>query len=143
MFHTDVYLAWLHNWMPITQLGARLHNRVSGCPTCDSQPSSYSISQVAWLLNYKIMLLQIAYIFKQNDFSAMLLLLNTLFFILQPAIAIATHVLRKSSLYANGQVDRLLNHAGIPVVSRHTVVCQRPRKQKKTHGTQVCYLLVP
>ena len=27
-------------------------------------------------------------------------------------------------------------------VSRHTVVCQRPRKQKKTCDTQVCYLLV-
>ena len=27
--------------------------------------------------------------------------------------------------------------------SRHTVVCQWPRKQKKTQGTQVCYLLVP
>ena len=27
--------------------------------------------------------------------------------------------------------------------SRHTVVCQRPRKQKKMRGTQVCYLLVP
>ena len=28
-------------------------------------------------------------------------------------------------------------------ISRHTVVCQRPRKQKKTRDTQVCYLLVP
>ena len=28
-------------------------------------------------------------------------------------------------------------------VSRHTVVCQWPRKQKKMCGTQVCYLLVP
>ena len=27
--------------------------------------------------------------------------------------------------------------------SRHTVVCQWPRKQKKTCGTQMCYLLVP
>ena len=27
--------------------------------------------------------------------------------------------------------------------SRHTVVCQQPRKQKKTCGTQVCYLPVP
>ena len=27
--------------------------------------------------------------------------------------------------------------------SRHTVMCQRPRKQKKTCSTQVCYLLVP
>ena len=27
--------------------------------------------------------------------------------------------------------------------SGHTVVCQRPRKQKKACGTQVCYLLVP
>ena len=27
--------------------------------------------------------------------------------------------------------------------SRHTVMCQRPRKQKKTSGTQVYYLLVP
>ena len=26
---------------------------------------------------------------------------------------------------------------------RHTVVFQWPRKQKKTQGTQVCYLLVP
>ena len=25
---------------------------------------------------------------------------------------------------------------------RHTVVCQRPRKQKNMQGTQVCYLLV-
>ena len=28
-------------------------------------------------------------------------------------------------------------------ISRHTVVCQQPRKQKKTCGTQVCHLLVP
>ena len=28
-------------------------------------------------------------------------------------------------------------------ISRHTLVCQHPRKQKKTCGTQVCYLLVP
>ena len=28
------------------------------------------------------------------------------------------------------------------LLSRHTVVCQLPRKQKKTCGTQVCYLLV-
>ena len=31
----------------------------------------------------------------------------------------------------------------IPWKSRHTVVCQQPRKQKKTCSTQVCYLLVP
>ena len=31
----------------------------------------------------------------------------------------------------------------IYLLSRHTVVCQQPRKQKKTCGTQVCYLLVP
>ena len=29
------------------------------------------------------------------------------------------------------------------LLSRHTVVCQQPRKQKKMCGTQVCYLLVP
>ena len=28
-------------------------------------------------------------------------------------------------------------------VSKHTVVCQQPRKQKKMCDTQVCYLLIP
>ena len=35
------------------------------------------------------------------------------------------------------------NLVSCPQPSRHTVVCQRPRNQKKTQGTQVCYLLVP
>ena len=42
-----------------------------------------------------------------------------------------------ASLSSVGQYQFLLP------LPRHTVVCQRPRKQKKTRGTQVCYLLVP
>ena len=30
----------------------------------------------------------------------------------------------------------------IIILLRNTVVCQQPRKQKKTQGIQVCYLLV-
>lgn len=66
---------WLHN-----QASAYIANRLSECTTHESLLSSYAAGQVAQLLNYRFMLLEIAYIFKLDNFSAILLLLYDLFF---------------------------------------------------------------